>query len=121
MKYIREFIIILMVSFAGEVLNQWIPLPIPASVYGFVLMFIILTSGIVKTEEVKEAGEFLIEIMPVLFIPAAAGLLESWHILSPILFPAVVITVVTTIAVMAVTGRVTQYVIRRGKKREAHE
>lgn len=121
MKYIRQFMIILMVSFAGEMLNQWIPLPIPASVYGFVLMLVILAGGIVKAEEVKATGEFLIGIMPVMFIPAAVGLLDAWHILTPMLIPAAVIVVVTTVLVMAVAGRVTQAVIRRGRKKAGHE
>ena len=69
---------------------------------------------ILKLTQVKDAADFLIEIMPVMFIPAAAGLLESWAFLKPIWGPVAFITVLTTIIVMAVTGRVTQYMIRRG-------
>ena len=80
MKFLRQFMIILLLSFLGEVLKMFIPLPIPASVYGLVLMLLCLVTGILKTSQVKEAAFFLIEIMPVMFIPAAAGLIDSWKV-----------------------------------------
>lgn len=116
MKFIRQFCIILFVTFLGELLHLLIPLPIPASVYGLVLMLLALQSGLVKVEHVKETAVFLIEIMPVMFIPAGAGLLESWGALQPIWLPVCVITAATTVLVMAVTGRVTQAIIRTQKK-----
>ena len=115
MKYIRQFGIILLLSTLGEVLHALLPLPVPASVYGLVLMLGALISGILKLEQVKEAAEFLIEIMPVMFIPAGVGLLTAWGALKPVWFPISVITVVTTVIVMVVTGHVTQFVIRRGR------
>ena len=113
MKYLRQFCIILFMSFLGELLHFLIPLPIPASVYGLVLMLAALCTKILKLDQVKETADFLIEIMPVMFIPAAVGLLDSWSALQPIWFPVVVITILTTIIVMAATGRVTQHMIRR--------
>ena len=76
MKYLRQFLIILFVSFLGEVLNYLIPLPIPASIYGILLMFLALELHIIPLSAVRETGRFLIEIMPVMFIPAAVGLLK---------------------------------------------
>ena len=96
MKFIKQFSIILLITFLGELLHILIPLPIPASVYGLVLMLIALRSGLVKVEHVKETAVFLIEIMPVMFIPAGAGLLESWGVLQPIWLPVCIITVATT-------------------------
>lgn len=113
MKYLRQFCIILFVSFLGELLHILIPLPIPASVYGLVLMLLALCTGILKLTQVKETADFLIEIMPVMFIPAAVGLLESWSALQSIWLPVIIITILTTIIVMAVTGQVTQRMIRR--------
>lgn len=118
MKYIRQFLIILFVSFLGEVLKYVLPLPIPASIYGLVLMFAALMLGIIKLDSVRETGKFLIEIMPMMFIPAGVGLLESWGILKPVLVPLIVIVVVSTIVVMGVTGRVTQFVIRKEKRKK---
>ena len=119
MKFLRQFMIILLLSFLGEVLKMFIPLPIPASVYGLVLMLLCLVTGILKTSQVKEAAFFMIEIMPVMFIPAAAGLIDSWKVLQPLLLPILVITVVITIFVMVVTGKIAQMIAqKRGIKNE---
>ncbi len=116
MKYLRQFWIILLFSAVGELLHFLIPLPIPASVYGLVLLLIALMTGIVKLSQVKDVSDFLIEIMPVMFVPAGVGLLNSWGILQPVLVPVLTITVLSTVIVMLVTGRVTQFIIRRSKK-----
>ena len=110
MKYLRQFLIIALVSLAGEGLRALIPLPIPGSVYGLVLMLLLLCTRLVKVDQVREVSGFLIEIMPVMFIPAV-GLLDAWVDLKPVIVPVAVITVVTTLFVMGVTGRVTQRVI----------
>ena len=117
MKYVRQFWIILLISAIGEGLHVLIPLPVPASVYGLVIMLIALGTRILKLEQVKEAAEFLIEIMPVMFIPAGVGLLTAWGALKPVCVPIILITVITTVVVMVVTGRVTQTVIRKDRKK----
>ena len=113
MKFLKQFSIILLISFLGEILHMLIPLPVPASVYGLVLMLGALITGILKLGQVRETATFLIEIMPVMFIPAGVGLMESWSSLQPIWLPVILITIVTTILVMAVTGKVTQAMIRK--------
>ena len=119
MKFLRQFMIILLLSFLGEVLKMFIPLPIPASVYGLVLLLVCLMTGVLKTSQVKDAAFFLIEIMPVMFIPAAAGLIDSWKVLQPLLLPILVITVVITVFVMVITGKVAQMIAqKRGIKNE---
>lgn len=119
MKFLRQFMIILLLSFLGEVLKMFIPLLIPASVYGLVLMLVCLMTGVLKTSQVKDAAFFLIEIMPVMFIPAAAGLIDSWKVLQPLLLPILVITVVITVFVMVITGKVAQMIAqKRGIKNE---
>lgn len=117
MKYLKQFLVILVIAFAGEVLKYIIPLPIPASIYGLIILFVGLLTGLIRLEQVREAGKFLIEIMPVMFIPAAVGLLESWGVLQPMFLPVIIITLVSTVVVMAVTGISSQLIIRLGKNR----
>ena len=118
MKYIRQFAVILGFTCAGEILHYFIPLPIPGSVYGLVLLFAFLAFGWLKLEDVWETGQFLIEIMPLMFIPAAAGLVASWGHMKAMLVPACVITVVSTIIVMVTAGKVTDACIRKSEKGE---
>ena len=78
MKYVRQFLIILAISLAGEILKYILPLPIPASIYGMAILFAGLMTGLIKLDSVRETGKFLIEIMPLMFIPAGVGLMDSW-------------------------------------------
>ncbi|ABX41093.1 CidA/LrgA family protein [Lachnoclostridium phytofermentans] len=117
MKYARQFGIILAVTFVGEVLRYCIPLPIPASIYGLVIMLGLLASKIVPVKSVKGAGSFLIEVMSLMFIPAGVGLMISWNAIRDIWLPLIFIIIITTVVVMVVTGRITQRVIvQDGKK-----
>ncbi len=120
MKYLKQFLIILVISLIGELLNKLLPLPVPASIYGMVMLFIGLLSGVIKLSSVKEAGSFLIEIMPVMFIPAGVGLMSSWLNLKPIIIPVCIITVVTIFTVMIVSGHVTQFIVKRTKKNDEY-
>jgi holin-like protein len=118
MKYLKQFGIILLVTCAGELIRYFVPLPIPGSIYGLVLMFVLLCTGVIKVPDVKETAVFLIEIMPVMFIPAAAGLINAWGDLKPILLQTVILLVVTTVIVMAVTGKTAMFMIAREKDHE---
>ena len=116
MKYVKQFGIILLVSLVGELLNFLLPLPVPASIYGLVLMFLCLVTGLIKLDDVHDTACFLIEIMPIMFIPPAVGLMASWDVIRANLLAYIVIAVVTTVVVMSVSGLVTQGVLRKGKK-----
>lgn len=116
MKHLKEFFIIILISFIGELLNLLIPLPIPGSVYGLVIMFTCLCLKIIKLDNIHTTSKFLIEIMPLMFIPAGVGLMTSFADLKPILLEVTVITIVTTILVMAVTGIIAQLMTRKKDK-----
>ena len=118
MKYLKQFCIIIAISFTGEILNRLIPLPIPASIYGIVILFTLLCTKVIKVSDVREVSKFLIEIMPIMFVPPAAGLLETWGIVQTGLWQYLLLTVISTVVVMAVSGLVTQLVIKIGRKRD---
>ena len=121
MNFIRQFAIILVISFLGELLNYLLPLPIPASIYGLALMLLALCLGLLHVEDVKETSVFLIEIMPLMFIPAAAGLITSMDIIRGNWLAYLVVTAVSTVLVMLVSGQVTQLLIHRKAKKEARK
>lgn len=117
MKYVIQFLIIAAFAFIGELLHWFIPLPIPASIYWIVLLFIALELKWVKVSDIREVSSFLIAVMPIMFIPAAAGLMESWGAVKSSVWEYALITIVSTFVVMGVSGAVTQFVIWRGKKK----
>ena len=116
MKYVKQFVIIIAISFIGEFLKYVLPLPVPASIYGMVLMFAALLTGVLQLDDVKDTAKFLIEIMPLMFIPAGVGLMVSWNTLRPLLIQVAIITVVTIITVMIVSGHTAQFVLKRQEK-----
>lgn len=118
MKYLSQFAIITAISIIGEILNRIIPLPVPASIYGMLIMFILLCSGALKISAVKETGKFLIYLMPVMFIPPTVGLIESWGIMQNFLIAIIAISLVSTVTVLAISGHVTQIIINRKKKND---
>ena len=118
MQYLKQFMIISLIALVGELLSFLIPLPIPASIYGIAIMLALLISGRLKVESVQDVSQFLIAVMPVMFIPATVGLMDSFSLLSGSLLAYGVILVVSTVAVMIVSGRVTQHIMRSEKKKE---
>lgn len=116
MKYLIQFLIIIAFSFVGELLHYCLPLPIPASIYGIVVLFVALELKWIKVKDIRETSGFLIAIMPVMFIPAAVGLIDSWQSIGSSWLQYIIVTVVSTFVVMAVAGLMTQYVIRISKK-----
>lgn len=118
MKYIKQLLIILLISFIGESLNYFIPLPIPGGIYGMILMFILLCIGVIKLHHIKEVSRFLIDIMPMLFIPSAVGIIAQVDKLESIWFQIIIITIITTIITMVVTGLTSQAIIRVKKRKK---
>ena len=122
MKILKQLAIILAISLAGEMLSSVLPLPIPASIYGIVILFTLLVSRVLHVDDIRETSSFLIAFMSMLFIPAGVGLMTSFPLLAENLLAYVVITAVSTVVVMVVTGRAAQAVIRReGKEGKTHE
>lgn len=115
MKYIFQFARILAFCLLGEILHTLLPLPIPASIYGLVLLFAALTLGWVKLEQVKQAGNFLTGILAFLFIPSVTGIFRLTDVLTQIWLPILIAVVPVTIVVFWVSGSITQWIAGRKK------
>ena len=116
MKYVKQFLIILAFTLVGEVLAKVIPVPIPAAIYGFVLLFIALCAGLLQPEHIKETANFLISALGLLFVAPAVNILAYLDIIAPALVPLCVIILSSTFVVFIVAGLVTQALRRKGDK-----
>lgn len=123
MKFLRQLSIILAATAAGEILRHFVPLPVPAGIYGLVILLLLLIFKAVRLEQVKEAGDFLIEVMPVMFIAPSTMLIAYWPQIRAILAPFLTVVVVSTVVVMGVTGKATDCLLERNatKEGEGHE
>lgn len=118
MKYLSQAFIIAAVTFAAEILKYLIPLPVPASIYGLILLFLLLKTGALKLEQVEDVGGLLLDLMPLLLVPASVSFLTVLDTIQGMLLPVLIMGFAGTTVVMIVTGLVSQTVIRRGKHHE---
>lgn len=114
--YLRQAAILFGFTFLGEVLHRLLPFPIPAAIYGLVLLFIALTLGLVKVSQIRQVSSFLIAIMPVLFVAPTVNLLEYWPLLASKLLPFALILLVSTVVVFAVSGVISKALLKKKEK-----
>ena len=120
MRYLLQAVIIAAVTFAAELIKYFVPLPVPASISGLLLLFALLTSGILKLEQIEDVGNLLLELMPLLLVPASVSVLTALDAIQRMLLPVLVMGFIGTTAVMLVTGLLSQWIIRR-KGEKSHE
>jgi holin-like protein len=116
LQYVKQFMVIIAFSLVGQALETLVPLPVPASIYGLVLLFLALLTGLVKLEKVKGTADFLVSVMPVLLIAPAVKGLQYWGIIAPNAAAIVLIAVFTTGAVFGISGLITHWLTRGGKQ-----
>ena len=105
-------------TMAGEALQRLLPVPIPASVYGLVLLFVALCLGVVKLSQVKTTANFLSSLLPILFVSPTVGIVENWELIQPQLLPIALLLVSTTAITFGISGGIAQGLIRKGGAKE---
>ncbi|MGA9517806.1 MAG: CidA/LrgA family protein [Trichococcus sp.] len=119
MHYLKQFTVIIAISAVSELLALFIPLPIPASIYGMSLLFLLLMKGVLKLQQVENAANLLLGIMPALFVVSGAGLITSYGQIAENFASWVAVNIGSTIVILTTTGLLAQGMIRRKKAKEA--
>ncbi len=114
MKYLTQLSVIIAVCFAGELVKFMLPFPVPGSIYGMVIMFLLLSSGFLKLEKVEKVSDYLIDCLSLMFVPGGVALMKSADTLKQMLPAAICSVLLVTPFVMIVTGRITQAIMRKG-------
>lgn len=118
MKYLKQLFIIIIVSLIGELMHFFIPFPIPASIYGLLLMFILLETKIIKLEKIKDVSSFLLGIMPVFFVPPCIGFINAFPLMKQYGVQFLIIGIGTTFLVMICTGYTVQLIMKVKNKKQ---
>lgn len=121
MKYLQEAVIIAAVTFAAEIIKYLLPLPVPASIYGLILLFLLLKTGAIKLRQIEHVGNLLLELMPLLLVPASVSFLTVLDTIQGMLLPVLIMGLAGTTVVMLLTGWISQWIIRRSGKEKSHE
>ena len=111
--YLKQSAWIFGFTLLGEALHRLLPLPIPAAVYGLVLLFLALSLKILKPRQVADVAQFLIRVMGVFFVSPVVNILACWGVVAPNLGAICVIFISTTVLVFAVSGFVTRALLRK--------
>ena len=116
MKYLKQVSILFAFTFISEILNRIIPLPIPASIYGLVFLFLCLEFKIIKIDQIKDTADFLLAILPIMFVPSSVGFIKALPLMKKYGIQFLIIGVSTTFLVMIVSGLITQLILRIKKR-----
>lgn len=119
MKYIKQIFWIFLFALAGEVLSLLIPIAIPGSVIGMVLLFFALHFGWLNMERVADVGNFLTGNMAIFFAPAGVGLMAHLDILASIWGRLLCIIVISLITVLTLVGTIVQKAKNKVEKNKA--
>lgn len=117
MKLFRESLVILGIYLLGEIISSMLSLPIPGNILGMIILFILLYTKTIKLNQIANVTNFLLDHLAFFFIPAGVGLMSSVGIIKATWLQLLIVCVVTTIVIIAVTGVTVQFVAERKKYR----
>ena len=121
MKHIFSLGVVLLFCFFGEIVKAVLPFPIPASIYGMVLLFIALKLKIIKLEQISNVAHYFISIMLIFFIMPAVSIMDSFSLIKNHVFEILIAIIIPTILVVIVTGLVTQKVEKLSMRHQKKE
>lgn len=121
MKFFRESILLLSIYFVSEIISKLLNLPVPGSIIGMILLFVLLTSNIVKVEKVENLANFFLDHLAFFFIPASVGLMTSFTSLKESIFKIILLCILTTIIVISVTAIIVQFICNKKSIKEVEK
>lgn len=108
MKHIGQLAIILVFTYCAEVLVTLLNIPFPGSILGMLALFVFLKLGLIKIHAIEETGNYLLSILPIMFVPLGVGIMAYFDVLKKEAIPFLVIIGVSTALVMGVSGWLVQ-------------
>lgn len=104
--------VILLCQLAGEFLTGALMLPVPGPVLGMVFLFVLLMLRGHVPDRLDQTADGLLRSMSLLFVPAGTGVILHFQLLGEALLPLGLALVVSTLATIAVTGLLMQWLGR---------
>jgi holin-like protein len=117
MNIVTELALIFGVCLAGVAIAEILPFTVPYSVISLLILTALLYRKIIRPAQISNVGGFFIRNMGIFFVPAVVGAMEYVETLRNYLVPFLVITLVTTPLVYAVTAWTVQVCMRLQKRR----
>jgi murein hydrolase exporter len=115
---LREFIIIFIINYIGTIISKTLALPIPGTIIGLLLLFVLLYYKIIKLNMIENVANFLLANMTIFFMPPTVKIMDSYQLLQGNFIKFVVLIIVSTVITMGVTGKVVQFMIEHLERKE---
>ena len=80
-QLVRSLVILYIILLLGNLISHYIPLGIPGSIWGLLLLFLGLTTRIIRLEWIYLGSSLLIRYMAVLFVPVSIGIIKYCDLL----------------------------------------
>lgn len=97
---------------------SFLELPVPASVLGMILLYLLMSNGIVKLHYIDVAASFLLKHLSLFFIPIAVGLMDYGGLIQASGFQLIVVIAASSMIGLFVTGGLTQLLSRKKIQKE---
>lgn len=118
MSTLRQVGVLMVTLLIGTLLRLVIPVPVPATVYGMIILFILLRAKVVKVESIEPVSNVLLANLAFLFVPAGVGMITEFKTLEGHLLAVLGIIFISNFLTLFVTGHVVQLLQKRGKKND---
>jgi holin-like protein len=112
---IKELLIILALYGAGEGIAFALKTSFPGSVIGMLLLLGALHLKWIRVNDIRIVASFLLGYMPLFFIPAGVSVVAGYTLMEGFYLQIISLTLVSTLLVMALTGVLVQYLVKREK------
>lgn len=116
-KIMMQVVVLTMISISTNGLAAWLKLPVPGSILGIAVLFLLLKLGIVKLKWIDAGASWLIAEMLLFFVPAAVGILAYGRLMANEGLRIMLVIACSTVLVMVAAGRIAQRLAGRGKER----
>ncbi|WP_144532756.1 antiholin-like murein hydrolase modulator LrgA [Bacillus pumilus] len=114
--FLSQAFIFATVMFVSNLISMYLPIPMPASVIGLVLLFVLLTTKIVKLEQVEQLGTSLTGLISFLFVPSGISVIQSLGVMQEVGVQVVGVIIIATIMLLAATGLFSQLLMQLSEK-----
>jgi holin-like protein len=118
---LKQFSIILSIYFLGELIQKFSGLPVPGNVIGMLILFFGLSTGIIKLNMIGKISDFLLENLAFFFLPAGVSLIACFALLEGKWTAILVVSLISTVITLAVTGLTVELVKRSLGRKLAKE
>lgn len=115
MNFLEQFAILIACLFAGTLLKSVIPLPIPETIYGMALLFILFVIKAIKTDDIRRASDTILENMSFLFVPVGVGIIDNFDLFKENFIAMFFITLIAATIAMIVTMTLVHAIQKRRK------